>query len=318
VAIESYKHSFKNGLAFLALIDQFTEGNKEILNYHNHSKEHPTDNLTTAFDLAEKHLGIPRLLEPTEVSEGNVDERSLVLYVSLYFHAFVAKEQQKGILEEKERISREKNLLQGSLEDRARLAAQLQDENKRLIEEMDERQEKERNLQDEVEKLKTQLAELQIQLAEQKEKTQQLSESKIELSGVLSGLQGELGNISSMYETETTNRKKEKEDYDVRAKTEIKGFGVLQKNLEEHLEDLYRWQKYLDLETETESFTSDIRPQVLQEITKENFETQLNVLTEKLAKENEDLLKLLKSKEAEKKTKNEANKKKKERQSKKT
>jgi len=317
VAVESYKHSFKNGLAFLALIDQFTEGNKNILNYDNHSKEHSADNLTTAFELAEKHLGIPKLLEPMEVSEGNVDERSLVLYVSLYFHAFVAKEQQKGILEEKDRISREKNQLQGSLEDRARLAAQLQEENKRLIEELDGRQEKERDLQQEVQKLRTQLEELQQQFAEQKEKSQQLVENKTELHEVISGLQGQLGNISSLFETETTNRKKEKEEYEVRAKVEVGGFGVLKKNLEEHLEDLYRWQKYLDLETESEvSFTGDIRPQVLQEITKENVETQLKVLTEKLAKENEDLLKLLKSKEAEKKTKKEANNKKKERQSK--
>jgi len=41
-------------------------------------------------------MGIPRLLEHSEVSEGNVDERSLVLYISLYFHAFIAQEQQKG------------------------------------------------------------------------------------------------------------------------------------------------------------------------------------------------------------------------------
>ena len=81
--------------------------------------------MATAFDLAEKHLGIPKLLEPSEVSEGNVDERSLVLYISLYFHAFVAKEQQKGILAEKDRIAREKDLLEGSLEERAKMASRL-------------------------------------------------------------------------------------------------------------------------------------------------------------------------------------------------
>lgn len=90
-----------------------------------YSKDKPVDNLGAGFDLAEKHLGIPKLLEPQEVSEGNVDERSLVLYVSLFFHAFVAKEQQKGLLEEKDRIAREKSALQGSLEERAHMAAQL-------------------------------------------------------------------------------------------------------------------------------------------------------------------------------------------------
>jgi len=80
---------------------------------------------------------------------------------------------------------------------------------------------------------------------------------------------------------------------------------------------LYRWQKYLDLNSEAEvDFTGEIRPQILQDISKENFDSQLELLTKKLSKENQDLLNLLKIKEAEKKAKKEAEKKKKDRQSK--
>jgi len=304
VAIESYKHSFRSGLPFLALIDKFADGNKEIIDYDKFSKANPIENLETAFELGEKHLGIPKLLDPSEVSEGNVDERSLVLYVSLYFHAFVAKEQQKGLLEEKEKISREKNLLQGSLEDRARMAAQLQDENKKLVEELDESRERERNLQEEVERFRAQFAELERQFVEQKKKSEELEENKTKLEGAVSGLQGQVGELESRFGTESSNRQKEKEEYDTQAKVELKGLGVLKKNLEEHLEDLYRWQKYLDLESEGEvDFMGEIRPQILQEINKENFEGQLEILSKKLTKENEDLLTLLKSKETEKKAK---------------
>jgi len=316
IQIESYKHSFRSGLPFLALVDKFIE-NKDILNYDNFTKENQNENLGVAFDLAEKHLGIPRLLEPSEVSEGNVDERSLVLYVSLYFHAFVAKEQQKGILEEKDRIAREKNQLQGSLEDRAKLAAQLQEENKKLQEELALEKSRRESLEEQLRLEKEEREKLARELEEQKKKSQELQESKLSLEGIVSGLEGQVADLSSKFENESQNRKKEQQDHDAKAKLEVSGLGVLKKNLTEHLEDLYRWRKYLDLDTESEvDFSGEVRPQILLDISKENFEKQLEVLSQKLAKENDELSTLLKIKEAEKKARKDADKKKKDRQQK--
>jgi len=316
IQIESYKHSFRSGLPFLALVEKFIE-NKDILNYDNFTKENQNENLGVAFDLAEKHLGIPRLLEPSEVSEGNVDERSLVLYVSLYFHAFVAKEQQKGILEEKDRIAREKNQLQGSLEDRAKLAAQLQEENKKLQEELALEKSRRESLEEQLRLEKEEREKLARELEEQKKKSQELQESKLSLEGIVSGLEGQVADLSSKFETESQNRKKEQQDHDAKSKLEVSGLGVLKKNLTEHLEDLYRWQKYLDLDTESEvDFSGEVRPQILLDISKENFEKQLEVLSQKLAKENDELSTLLKIKEAEKKARKDADKKKKDRQQK--
>jgi len=309
VAIESYKHSFRNGLPFLALVDKFVD-DKSILNYDNFSKENQIDNLGAAFDLAEKHLGIPKLLEPHEVSEGNVDERSLVLYISLYFHAFVAQQQQKGILEEKDKIAREKHLLQGSLEERAKMASQLQDENEKLKKELDQHRM-------DLEQQKSEIERLRAQLEEQKKKSDELEQNKMSLSTLVTGLEGQLADLTTKFESESQNRKKELDEHEAKAKLEVSGLGVLKKNLEEHLEDLYRWQKYLDLDTETEvDFSGEVRPQILMDINKQNFETQLEILSKKLAKENDELSGLLKVKEAEKKAKKEADKKKKERQSK--
>jgi len=298
------------------LVDKFIE-NKEIIDYEAFSKESPNEKLAVAFDLAEKHLGIPRLLEPAEVSEGNVDERSLVLYVSLYFHAFVAKEQQKGILEEKDRISREKNQLQGSLEDRAKLAAKLQEENKNLQEQLDSERSKRESLEEQLRLEKEERERLARELEEQLKKSQELQENKLSLEGMVSGLEGQVAELTTKFESETQNRKKEQQDHEAKAKLEVSGLGVLKKNLTEHLEDLYRWQKYLDLDTESEvDFSGEVRPQILMDISKENFEKQLEVLSQKLAKENEELSSMLKVKETEKKARKEADKKKKDRQQK--
>jgi len=239
-----------------------------------------------------------------------VDERSLVLYISLYFHAFVAQQQQKGILEEKDKIAREKHLLQGSLEERAKMASQLQDENEKLKKELDQHRM-------DLEQQKSEIERLRAQLEEQKKKSDELEQNKMSLSTLVTGLEGQLADLTTKFESESQNRKKELDEHEAKAKLEVSGLGVLKKNLEEHLEDLYRWQKYLDLDTETEvDFSGEVRPQILMDINKQNFETQLEILSKKLAKENDELSGLLKVKEAEKKAKKEADKKKKERQSK--
>jgi len=57
----------------------------------------------------------------------------------------------------------------------------------------------------------------------------------------------------------------------------------------------------LDLEAEID-FSGEIRPQILSEITKENFDKQLEILSDKLAKQNDELVSHLKVKETEKKS----------------
>lgn len=78
-------------MAFLALVHRFNP-EKTKVDYNAHTKDNPEHNLSVAFELAEQELGIPKLLDTKEVFEGKVDERSLVLYTSLFFHAFKAAE----------------------------------------------------------------------------------------------------------------------------------------------------------------------------------------------------------------------------------
>lgn len=107
VNIENFKTSFKDGMAFLALVHRFNP-EKTKVQFGNHSKDGGEHNLSVAFELAEQELGIPKLLDAREVFEGKVDERSLVLYTSLFFHAFKAAAVAQDL--EKQKLSTEEAL----------------------------------------------------------------------------------------------------------------------------------------------------------------------------------------------------------------
>lgn len=341
VNVESYRHSFRNGNTFLALVDAYLE-NPEIFDYSKFDRSDPQSNLSKAFELAETHLGIPKLLDPEETSSGEVDERSLVLYISLYFHAFVARQQQKAIEEEKSRLEHDLSGLKGSLQERAKMAEELNRENQRLKQEVEqlkeqlkaeqdansELREKDTYLEEKVEVLKQLLEQegeekealekqLKAELAAEKAKNEELSQLKFSMTEQTNGLEGQVVELVSKLANETSSRKKEKEEYEARARVEIGGLEVLKKNLEEHIEDLHRWQKYLDIDITGEvDFVGDIRPAIMNDISKSNFDEQLAYISSKLQKENEELVNLLKSKEAEQKARKSQEKKKRDRQKK--
>jgi len=222
----------------------------------------------------------------------------LVLYVSLYFHAFVAKEQQRLIEEEKSRIEERMKGLQGSLEDRAKMAASLGEENLQLKEQLNETKRK-----------------LEHADADNAALREELMEFRASTDKEMNALKSQVEQLKKKLEEEAEARKKEKEEWEKRNQAELKGLGVMKKNLEQHVEDLRRWQHYLDFDQESEiDFSGDVRPQILSDIKGTEFDSQLEVLAKKLGKENDDLENLLKIKETEKKAKKENDKKKKQRQ----
>jgi len=325
----------------LAFCDAYIE-NKEEFDYKQLNKQNVIENLNLAFETAEKRSGIPKLLDAQEVSDGNVDERSLVLYISLFFHAFVAKQQEKL---QQARLQEQMRGLEGSLEERAKRAQDLLEENTKLKGELEQlqnelrveqtartelqenytyleekvevlnqlREQEKESLQSSKSALEKEMEKLKEELSVEKNKVTELSENKVILEGQVSSLDGKVLQLTSSFEAESGNRKKEAEVYSSRAKVEIKGLEILKKNLEEHVEDLHRWQKYLDIEGEVD-FNGQLRPQILLDISKDTFDEQLEYLAHKLEKENEELSSYLKQKETEQKAKKSQEKKKKERQ----
>lgn len=59
------------------------------------------DRLNLIFDVAEKKLGIPKLLEVSDLMSGNPDERSVVLYSSLFYHSWTSNQERIKLANEK-------------------------------------------------------------------------------------------------------------------------------------------------------------------------------------------------------------------------
>ncbi|XP_050427281.1 alpha-actinin, sarcomeric isoform X2 [Adelges cooleyi] len=86
VNVQNFHLSFKDGLAFCALIHRHRP---DLIDYHKLSKDNPLQNLNTAFDVAEKYLDIPRMLDPEDMTNTAMpDERAIMTYVSSYYHCF--------------------------------------------------------------------------------------------------------------------------------------------------------------------------------------------------------------------------------------
>ncbi|XP_059350410.1 alpha-actinin, sarcomeric isoform X2 [Daphnia carinata] len=90
VNVQNFHLSFKDGLAFCALIHRHRPD--LIPNYNQLSKDNPLENLNLAFDVAEKYLDIPRMLDPEDLCNSAMpDERAIMTYVSSYYHCFAGK-----------------------------------------------------------------------------------------------------------------------------------------------------------------------------------------------------------------------------------
>ncbi|KAF7721919.1 hypothetical protein EC973_003932 [Apophysomyces ossiformis] len=88
VDVRDFTYSWTDGLAFCALIHRHRP---DLIDYHNLDFSDRHGNTALAFDIAEKYLGIPKLLDVEDVCDiSKPDERSVMTYVAEYFHAFSA------------------------------------------------------------------------------------------------------------------------------------------------------------------------------------------------------------------------------------
>lgn len=91
--ISNFTTSFKNGLAFCALIHKFQP---HLIDYDSLQPGDAVSNLELAFSVAEQSLSIPRLLDIEDMTQDKPDERSVMTYVAEYFHRFAALEQKEA------------------------------------------------------------------------------------------------------------------------------------------------------------------------------------------------------------------------------
>jgi len=88
--IRNFKNDWSNGLAFCALIHRHRP---DLIDYASLDAKNASKNLELAFNIAESKLDIPRLLDVEDMKAP--DERSVMTYVSEYFHRFASQDQKE-------------------------------------------------------------------------------------------------------------------------------------------------------------------------------------------------------------------------------
>uniref|UniRef100_A0A8C3V1Q1 Spectrin beta, non-erythrocytic 2 n=1 Tax=Catharus ustulatus TaxID=91951 RepID=A0A8C3V1Q1_CATUS len=85
VNVQNFTTSWRDGLAFCALIHRHRP---ELLDVASLRGANALHNLHSAFAVAERELGVTRLLDPEDVAVEQPDERSVLTYVAALYHHF--------------------------------------------------------------------------------------------------------------------------------------------------------------------------------------------------------------------------------------
>ncbi|CAG9789926.1 unnamed protein product [Diatraea saccharalis] len=94
VHIHNFTDSWRSGLGFNALIHAHRP---DLFRWAEVPASDHVETLNHAFDVAHKHLGIPRLLDAEDVDTTRPDEKSVMTYVASYYHTFARmKNEQKS------------------------------------------------------------------------------------------------------------------------------------------------------------------------------------------------------------------------------
>uniref|UniRef100_A0A7N8Y910 Spectrin beta chain n=1 Tax=Mastacembelus armatus TaxID=205130 RepID=A0A7N8Y910_9TELE len=100
VNIQNFTTCWRDGLAFNALIHRHRP---DLIEFHKLTRSNATHNLQQAFNVAEQHLGLTKLLDPEDVNTENPDEKSIITYVVSYYHYF---SKMKALIVEGKRVGK--------------------------------------------------------------------------------------------------------------------------------------------------------------------------------------------------------------------
>jgi len=274
VDIKNFKTGFRDGAAYLALAHKFDPS----FNFDDFTNESPEVRLEKAFDLAEKNMNIPKLLDISEVMKGTADERAMILYTSLFFHAFGAKAQKEALDASRRDAASESDALKQRLDSEKASREQLLESNKQL--EADKS-----NLQSALDAKTKEAAELAAQVAELKQRVADLEDR-------LSSAEKSRDDFNSQLQTSASKLDAQSK----RADTEFSALIHLRQQFDQHCVDMHRWRKLV--EVDVGDFHTEVKVPLIEQLAKEgSFDKQLTLLSGKLTDETKDIQGYLQEKE---------------------
>eukprot|EP01110_Echinostelium_bisporum_P004782 TRINITY_DN21857_c0_g1_i1.p1 TRINITY_DN21857_c0_g1~~TRINITY_DN21857_c0_g1_i1.p1 ORF type:complete len:484 (-),score=267.31 TRINITY_DN21857_c0_g1_i1:68-1519(-) len=331
VDIKTFKTGFRDGNAYLALTHAY---DPTQFSYDDFQNESPEARLEKAFELAEKNINIPKLLDASEVIKGTTDERSLILYTSLFFHAFGAKAQKDALdaaqrdaanklgnlqdslqsaqmskdqlLKQKGELEASKAELTNQLNGKTKEAEEKDQEIARLKAELEASKQKNSELETKLTGLEASLAELQSKFttveAEKKEISVTLEEKSSKLKEeqkTNESLTGKVSSLESDKENLTAKLESASKNLDSKGKqsdTELSALLLLRQQFDQHVLDMHRWRKLA--EVDVADFITETKTPLVEELAKEGgFDKQLELLKGKVDEETKDIHKYLAEKE---------------------
>lgn len=88
IEVKDFGPSWRDGVAFLALIDSIKQNLINLAEMRKANKYTNKQRLETAFDVAENKLGIARLLDADDVDVAKPEEKSIMTYVAQFLHKY--------------------------------------------------------------------------------------------------------------------------------------------------------------------------------------------------------------------------------------
>ncbi|XP_066575019.1 spectrin family protein isoform X2 [Amia ocellicauda] len=85
VNVHNFTTSWRDGLAFNAIVHKHRS---DLIEFDTLKRSNAHYNLQNAFNVAEKELGLTKLLDPEDVNVDQPDEKSIITYVATYYHYF--------------------------------------------------------------------------------------------------------------------------------------------------------------------------------------------------------------------------------------
>ncbi|XP_058868085.1 spectrin beta chain, non-erythrocytic 1-like isoform X2 [Acipenser ruthenus] len=85
VNVHNFTTSWRDGLAFSAIVHKHRS---DLIEFDTLKRSNAHYNLQNAFNVAEKELGLTKLLDPEDVNVDQPDEKSIITYVATYYHYF--------------------------------------------------------------------------------------------------------------------------------------------------------------------------------------------------------------------------------------